>query len=170
MFGLITSLYRCKEVEKLICRFNYQTMQHYCFLLRKFPFRWKVDFLAQDLSAKPSLNHTFIYPSIRSHLSVTGVTLILCDASSQTIIRYICKLDDVCRFAVFAFLIGFDFNLNQSDIYSSCVLCVCFYVCVCVCRSLECLTWSWSPLSYITLVLWRPSKSGRTVTHSDSPF
>lgn len=48
---------------------------------------------------------SFIYPCVRSPLSVTGVTLILCDASSQTIVRYICMLDGVCRFAVFCLLI-----------------------------------------------------------------
>lgn len=78
----------------------------YRFILRKLVF---FSFLSVGKTASLQrtnvLSHTVIYPSIRSHLSVTGVTLILCDASNQTIIRYICKLGDVCRLAVFFYLV-----------------------------------------------------------------
>lgn len=45
-----------------------------------------------------------------------------------------------------------------------------FLICVCVCRSQECLTWSWSALSYVILGSWRPSISGRRVIQSDCTF
>lgn len=75
------------------------------FQLKEVVFTLKVDLLAQDNYDEPFIKqscHSFIYPSVGSHLSVTGVTLTLCDASSQTIIRYICMsaVVCVCRFAV----------------------------------------------------------------------
>lgn len=50
------------------------------------PFTHKVGHLADNKCTNPFRKHSFVH----SHLSVTGVTLILSDASSQTIIRYIC--------------------------------------------------------------------------------
>lgn len=158
-----------------ICSLNCKKHEFlHIFLIRKlsfllFPLIWKVDVLVQDWCTELSSNHTFIYPSIPSHLSVTGVTLILCDASSQTIIRYFFKSDDVCRLAVvFVFIFCLSFFCISTNLKCSCVLCVCAFKCMC--RSQECLTWSWSTLSYITLVSWRPSISGRRVIQSDCTF
>lgn len=61
-----------------------------------------------------------------------------------------------CRFA----------GLHEVNVCIICVMCV--YLCVC--RSQERLTWSWSTLSCITLVSWRLFTSGRRVTQSDFTF